>query len=276
MNKEQILYEDDDIIVCHKPAGIATQTAKIGQRDMVSEITNYLAAHNTADYFNTSRANACIGGSDSGTVRCSNIYVGIVHRLDQPVEGILVFGRNQKAANELSRQIAENRMEKYYYAVVSGRELSVKPEQENARREMLTDYLLKESKSNTSRIVPQETKGAKKAVLEYEVLDKRLLGSENFSGKLFGGGDSQSIALVRIKLVTGRHHQIRVQMSHAGMSLLGDYKYADGQTKKLSDALQQKQAALCAYRLVFMHPASGKRMSFQRSPAGSIFQNFSI
>ncbi|MDE7275859.1 MAG: hypothetical protein K2N98_03245, partial [Lachnospiraceae bacterium] len=171
MNKEQILYEDDDIIVCHKPAGIATQTAKIGQRDMVSEITNYLAARNTADHFNT--------------------YVGIVHRLDQPVEGILVFGRNQKAANELSRQIAENRMEKYYYAVVSGRELSVKSEQENVRREMLTDYLLKESKSNTSRIVPPETKGAKKAVLEYEVLDKRLLGSEDFSGKLFGGEDPQ-------------------------------------------------------------------------------------
>ncbi|MDE7340297.1 MAG: RluA family pseudouridine synthase [Lachnospiraceae bacterium] len=268
MNKEQILYEDDDIIVCHKPAGIATQTAKIGQRDMVSEITNYLAAHNTADHVNTSRANACIGGSD--------IYVGIVHRLDQPVEGILVFGRNQKAANELSRQIVENRMEKYYYAVVSGRELSVKPEQESARRETLTDYLLKDSKSNTSRVVLPETKGAKKAVLEYEILDKRLISAGDFPGKLFGGEDSQSIALVRIKLVTGRHHQIRVQMSRAGMSLLGDYKYADEQTKKLSDALQQSQAALCAYRLAFTHPASGRRMSFQRSPAGSIFQNFSI
>ncbi|MDE5932779.1 MAG: RluA family pseudouridine synthase [Lachnospiraceae bacterium] len=255
MNKEQILYEDDDIIVCHKPAGIATQTAKIGQRDMVSEITNYLAARNTGH---------------------SSVYVGIVHRLDQPVEGILVFGRNQKAANNLSRQIVENGMEKYYYAIVCGRELSVKQELKDTQRKMLTDYLLKDSKGNTSRIVLPETKGAKKAVLEYEVLDKRLPGIENLPGEPFGGEDSQSIALVRIKLVTGRHHQIRVQMSHAGMSLLGDYKYADDQTKKLSDALQQKQVALCAYRLAFTHPATGKRLSFQRSPESRIFQNFSI
>lgn len=254
MNKDQILYEDDDIIVCYKPTGIATQTAKIGQRDMVSEIANYLAGHK------------------SGAVR-------IVHRLDQPVEGILVFGRNQKAANNLSRQITENRMEKYYYAVVSDKELSVEPEQEGVRRETLTDYLLKDNKSNTSSVVPPETKGAKKAVLEYEVLDKRPLNSEDFPGKHLCGEGAQPIrsaALVRIKLLTGRHHQIRVQMSHAGMGLLGDYKYANEQTKKLSDSLQQKTIALCAYRLEFTHPATGKRLSFQRSPEGSIFQNFSI
>lgn len=279
MNKEQILYEDDDIIVCHKPAGIATQTAKIGQRDMVSEIANYLAGHNTVNPSDTSRANACVGESNSGAVGCSNIYVGIVHRLDQPVEGILVFGKNKKAANNLSRQIVENRMEKYYYAVVSERELSVKPEQEGARRKTLTDYLLKDNKSNTSSVVSPDTKGAKRAVLEYEVLDKRPLESENFPEKpLCGEGAQsiQSIALVRIKLLTGRHHQIRVQMSHAGMGLLGDYKYADEQTKKLSDNLQQKQIALCAYRLEFVHPATGKRLSFQRNPEEGIFQNFSI
>ncbi|MBD5457454.1 MAG: RluA family pseudouridine synthase [Lachnospiraceae bacterium] len=236
MTKEQILYEDDDIIVCHKPAGIATQTAKVGQRDMVSEVTNYLAAH------------------DQGKP-----YVGIINRLDQPVEGILVFGKNQKAANALSRQIVENRMEKYYYAVVSGKGLSVNVEPEGIRRETLTDHMLKDNRSNMSRIVSPEVKGAKKAVLKYEVLERK-----------------ESIALVRIKLITGRHHQIRVQMSHAGMSLLGDHKYADEQTKKLSDELQQKQAALCAYRLEFTHPLTGKRLSFQRKPEGSIFQNFSI
>lgn len=272
MNKEQILYEDDDIIVCHKPAGIATQTAKIGQRDMVSEIANYLAAHNTVNPSDTSRANACVGESNSGAVR-------LVHRLDQPVEGILVFGKNQKAANNLSRQIVENRMEKYYYAVVSGKGLSVKPEQEGARRETLIDYLLKDNKSNTSSVVSPETKGAKKAVLEYEVLDKKPLDSENIPGKhLYGEGAQpiQPIALVRIKLLTGRHHQIRVQMSHAGMGLLGDYKYADGQTKKLSDGIQQKRIALCAYRLEFAHPVTGKRLAFQRNPEDGIFQNFSI
>ena len=166
MTKEQILYEDDDIIVCHKPAGIATQTAKVGQRDMVSEVTNYLAAH------------------DQGKP-----YVGIINRLDQPVEGILVFGKNQKAANALSRQI------------VSGKGLSVNVEPEGIRRETLTDHMLKDNRSNMSRIVSPEVKGAKKAVLKYEVLERK-----------------ESIALVRIKLITGRHHQIRVQMSHAGMA----------------------------------------------------------
>lgn len=261
MNKEQILYEDDDIIVCYKPAGIATQTAKVGQPDMVSEIRNYLAVHNASDHSDADRA---------------NVKIAPVHRLDQPVEGLLVFGKNQKAANALSRQIVENRMEKYYYAVVTGEGLSEKPEQDGARREMLTDYLLKDNKSNTSRVVPPGMQGAKKAMLEYEVLEKKALTSESVPGEFLDGEERQSIALVRIRLITGRHHQIRVQMSHAGMSLLGDYKYADERTKLLSDTLRQKQAALCAYRLEFAHPATGKRLSFQRKPESSIFQNFSI
>lgn len=273
MTKEQILYEDKDIIVCHKPAGIATQTARIGQCDMVSEVTNYLASRNGT------------GREGSGAYSAhSGVYVGIVHRLDQPVEGILVFGKNQKAANELSRQIVENHMEKYYYAVVSGKDLSVKrelslkakTEADGFHREILTDYLLKDNKSNTSRVVSAEVKGAKKAVLEYEILEEKESFLENFSENCMDGETSWPIALVRVKLITGRHHQIRVQMSHAGMGLLGDYKYADEQTKRLSDALQQKQVALCAYRLEFTHPATGKRLSFQQKPEGSIFQNFSI
>lgn len=268
MTKEQILYEDNDIIVCHKPAGVATQTAKVGQRDMVSEVTNYLASRN--------------GG---GTGRAaSGVYVGLIHRLDQPVEGILVFGKNQKAANGLSRQIVENRMDKYYYAVVSGknlamkRELSLKAKTEAGGfyRETLTDYLLKDNKSNTSRVVSAEVKGAKKAVLEYEFLEEKEPFLENFWENSMNGETPWPIALLRVRLITGRHHQIRVQMSHAGMGLLGDYKYADEQTKKLSDALQQKQVALCAYRLEFTHPVTGKRLSFQKKPEGSIFQNFSI
>ena len=100
MNKEQILYEDKDIIVCHKPAGIATQTAKVGQRDMVSEVANYLAAASKADSKSNKRP-----------------YVGLIHRLDQPVEGILVFAKNQRTAGELSKQVSDGRMEKYYYCL---------------------------------------------------------------------------------------------------------------------------------------------------------------
>ncbi|MCM1175521.1 MAG: RluA family pseudouridine synthase [Blautia sp.] len=275
MNKEQILYEDNDIIVCYKPAGIATQTDRVGQRDMVSEVTNYLVSrisnHSRANCVNdiyTDMSNVHVGGS--------NMIVRLVHRLDQPVEGILVFGKNQKAAGALSRQIVENRMEKDYYAAVSGRKLSGMPASEGMRMEKLTDYLLKDNKGNMSCVVPPGTKGAKKAVLEYEVLEKKALVLENCSEKIQDGEGSRAIALIQIRLITGRHHQIRAQMSHAGISLLGDYKYADEQTKKLSDDLGQKQIALCAYRLAFAHPVTGKRLSFQKNPEGRIFQNFSI
>lgn len=230
INKEQILYEDKDIIVCYKPPKIAVQTAKVGQRDMVSEIANYLGRP----------------------------YVGVVHRLDQPVEGILVFAKNPKAANGLSKQIAENKMEKHYSAVISAKSLLEEPEQ--MQKGTLIDYLYKDGKTNTSAVVSKERQGAKRAELAYEV--RNILKNEG-------------IALVRIKLVTGRHHQIRVQMSHAKMSLLGDYKYADEQTKKLSERLQQEQIALCACQISFRHPLTGKPMVFQKEPEGEIFHKFS-
>lgn len=246
MNQERILYEDKDIIVCHKPAGIATQTARIGQADMVSEVTNYLARMQKAP------------------------YVGVVHRLDQPVEGILVFARNQRAAAELSRQIAENRMEKYYYAVVCGRQFAPRGE--------LTDYLLKDGRTNTSRIVPPEVRGAKKAVLEYEI-QKEILPEEDSEAEsnvtqtaAAAEADQTRLALVQIRLHTGRHHQIRVQMSNAGMSLLGDYKYADADTVRISEELRIKGVALCAGRLSFRHPQTGERMDFKIKPEGKIFQ----
>lgn len=241
MDKEQILYEDKDILVCHKPAGIATQTAKVGQRDMVSEVSNHLAA-------------ALAEGGRFKSDRPP--YVGLVHRLDQLVEGILVFAKNPKSAKELSRQITEDRMEKYYYAVVCMGE-----EAENKGR--LVDYLRKDNAGNISSVVTEGEAGAKRAELFYEVIEFCRLAGKN-------------AALVRIKLITGRHHQIRVQMSHAGMALLGDYKYADDKTKALSEAIGQKQVALCAYKLVFKHPVSGKQLSFQKEPEGIIFQNFSL
>ncbi|MDE5596802.1 MAG: RluA family pseudouridine synthase [Lachnospiraceae bacterium] len=230
MKKEQILYEDNDIIVCYKPPKIAVQTANVGQRDMVSEIANYLGRP----------------------------YVGIVHRLDQPVEGVLVFAKNPKAANGLSKQIAENKMEKYYYAVISAKSLLEEPEQ--TQKGTLVDYLYKDGKTNTSAVVSKEHQGAKRAELTYEI--QNIL-------------EKEEIALVRIKLVTGRHHQIRVQMSHAGMSLLGDYKYADEETKKLSELLQQEQIALCACQISFRHPLTDKPMVFRKEPEGEIFHKFS-
>lgn len=239
MRREQILYEDKDMIVCHKPAGIATQTARIAERDMVSEVTNYLA------------------GTQKGN---GKPYVGVVHRLDQPVEGILVFAKNAGAAGALSRQNTEHKMEKYYYAVVL--DSAFLDEMGALQKGTLVDYLLKDNRTNTSRVVETAVRvpgGAKRAELHYEVKSRR---------------EEEKTALVEIRLITGRHHQIRVQMSHAGMSLLGDYKYADESTRQLSEQMQIKQIALCAHKIVFSHPASGKRMVFEREPSGDIFRKF--
>ncbi|MDE6214508.1 MAG: RNA pseudouridine synthase [Lachnospiraceae bacterium] len=229
-----ILHEDSDILVCHKPAGIATQTARVGQADMVSEVIGYLASR-------TEAAN-------------KNPYLGVVHRLDQPVEGILVFAKNKTAAAALSRQAAGERMEKEYLAVVCGKEIPQSGE--------LTDYLLKDGRTNTSRVVPSEVKDAKKAVLEYEVLEKKPPEED----------DSCRLAFVRIRLHTGRHHQIRVQMANAGMSLLGDYKYADETALAVSRRLELKEIALCASRVAFDHPVTRKRMQFQITPEGAAFR----
>lgn len=229
MKHERILYEDNDVIVCHKPAGIATQTARVGQADMVSEIANYLKNLHPEQKIPP--------------------YVGVVHRLDQPVEGILVFAKSKPAAADLSRQAAGGGMRKEYLAVVCGEYFS--------RTGVLKDYLIKDGKTNTSRVVPAEVKGAKEARLSYEVL------SEGVSGT----------ALVRVQLDTGRHHQIRVQMANAGMPLLGDHKYGGEEALKISAGLGVREIALCAYRLTFTHPKTGKRMTFEIRPEGAAFQN---
>lgn len=251
MDEKQILYEDKDIIVCHKPAGIATQTAKIGQRDMVSEVANYLAAASKTDSKSNKRP-----------------YVGLVHRLDQPVEGILVFAKNQKAAGELSKQISDGRMEKYYYAVVALDRRAAEPDA--GFEKTLINYLYKDNKSNTSIVVNKNQNGAKRAELHYRLLSR--IPVKEFCKKY----DNTDIALAQIKLITGRHHQIRVQMSNAGMSLLGDNKYADDRTTQLAKMFGQRQVALCAYKLEFNHPVSGKKMSFHKEPEAGIFQIFSL
>lgn len=231
MNQNRILYEDNDILVCHKPAGIATQTARIGQADMVSEMENYLARN---------------------PARCESKekpHIYVVHRLDQPVEGILVFAKQQAAAAALSAQAAGDEMEKEYLALVcdlrEGRQM---------RSGILTDYLLKDGKTNLSRVVPSEVKGAKEARLSYEILREEWP------------------AVAKVRLYTGRHHQIRVQMANAGLPLLGDRKYAPKEAIALSERLGIRDVALCAYRLSFLHPQTKERMQFERKPEGAAFR----
>lgn len=217
--EENMIYEDDELLVVKKPAGVAVQTARMGQQDMVSLLKNYRA--------------------EKGEMP----YIGLVHRLDQPVEGVMVFAKTKAAAAELSKQVSEREVDKYYYAVVLGK----LPEEKGE----LLDYLQKDGKSNTSKVVEKNAANAKKAELSYEVVDY-------MEGK----------CLIRIKLLTGRHHQIRVQMAHCGCPLYEDEKY--GGTKNEG----YLPLALCSYKISFFHPITGKKMEFEIEPEGKAFFGF--
>lgn len=225
--ENMILYEDKEIIVCHKAAGIAVQSARIGIPDMESTLKNSLVAKNPGKM----------------------PYLGVVHRLDQPVEGVLVFAKNKKSAAGLTGQITSGSVTKEYLAVTAQKVEKVQGH--------LEDYLKKDGKTNTSAVVTPETDGAKKAVLDYEVLNE-VSDERTLTGKRI---------LVRIQLGTGRHHQIRVQMAHAGMSLLGDRKYNPEDSSGLP-------LGLCSCHLVFRHPVTGKKLEFQVTPKGECFAGF--
>lgn len=237
---KNIVFEDEHILVIHKPAGIATQTAKTGQQDMVSELKNYLVKK--PEYKGKGEP-----------------YLGVVHRLDQPVSGLLVFAKTKQAAAELSRQITTGQMQKYYYAVVYG-----VPSLPQGR---LTDYLYKDPKTNQSFIVKEGFPDAKKAVLDYKLIKTLMVLDENTTF-------SREISLLEIRLLTGRHHQIRAQMSHENMPLLGDSKYGNQNSKDLSQMAGCRNVALCAYKLEFNHPVSREKITFEKQPDGEIFLPF--
>lgn len=226
--RTKIIKEDDHIIVVYKPAGIAVETTSIRQADVVSELRNYLAAKGE-----------------------SNPYLGVIHRLDQPVEGLLVFAKTPFAAAELSKQISQGRVQKEYLAAVFMEDGSMK----QGSRGRLVDYLVKDSKNNSSKVAKKEEKGAKRASLSYEVLQTK-----------------DKIGLLQIRLETGRHHQIRVQLSHAGMPLLGDLKYGSDGAKKFSKDQGIGDVALCACDLTFTHPKTKKSDRYNIKPEKEIFQ----
>lgn len=208
-----ILYEDKELIVCRKPAGLAVQNASVGRMDLESLLRNHLARR---------------GGPGP--------YLGVVHRLDQPVQGLLVFAKTKRAAADLSVQVQNGRMEKEYLAVLCGHL--------PARQGTLTHFLKKQAAGNLSLVVSEKTAGAKKAVLDYEVCR-----------------EDGPFSLVRIRLHTGRHHQIRVQLAAAGAPLYGDTKYNP-------QAQPGEKLALCAHRISFLHPSDGRRLEFTCTPEG--------
>lgn len=230
--KINILYEDRDILVCVKPAGIAVQTKLHGQQDMESLLCNYRHEKGEAP------------------------YIGIVHRLDQPVEGILVFGKQKESTAKLCRSLTQGGFSKIYLAVTQGKMV---PEEGR-----LTDYLKKDGRRNLSVVAGRKDTQAKKAELLYQVLETDT-------------GSSPVFNLVKVHLLTGRHHQIRVQMAHFGTPLAGDAKY--GISKEAFAQTGQKGCAegglgLCACELAFVHPGNHKKMKFEIIPSQPVFQRF--
>ena len=236
-----ILYEDSQILVCCKEAGLPVQSARVGVKDLVSILKNYIWERNG---------------------QRGEPYLGVIHRLDQPVEGILVFAKTPEAARELSAQVSDGRMKKIYHAVV--REPAENfTEKYDAKEGTLKDHLLTDKKTNSARVVPEGSKGAKQARLDYRILDS-IPAPARLSPQ--GYEADNPLALVEIRLHTGRHHQIRVQMAHAGMPLCGDRKYGHtGETGQL---------ALCAVSLELLHPSTGKPMQFHCYPQGGYFGLF--
>lgn len=237
VKKLEVLFEDDAILVCRKPAGIATQSAKAGQQDMVSLIKNDRAKKGEPP------------------------YVGLIHRLDQPVEGVMVFAKTKQAAAALSKQVASRGIDKFYLAAASGRF------EKDAGA--LEHYMIRDGKTNLSRVAGKEESEAKCARLSYRVLDY---------------DEARDVSLVEVKLDTGRHHQIRVQMAAVGHPLLGDQKYspamgsgpASQEGQMSAGRMGREMVALCSHKIGFIHPVSKKQMEYEILPQNLFFQGFDL
>ena len=395
----EIVYEDKEVLVVRKPAGLATQTARVGQQDVVSELKNYLR-HSAGSFVSDDISGGCgkpgsggkaygcgKPGSDGKAYGCgkpggngkdhgsgkAEPYLGVIHRLDQPVEGLLVFAKNRAAACCLTEQLQgqdeeENGFSKHYHAVLCGI-----PARNTGR---LTDILSKESvmvgthreyravvngvaqeadilrenvrptdagsvRASSAHVepvrnLPTDTESAmvspidadsarissahvepvrnlptdtESAMVSPTYVDSVSVSSTNVasvsvssandgsagipsvpghSGENLSSGhraeleyeilqvrEAEGLSLADIRLITGRFHQIRAQMAHAGTPLLGDMKYGSEASKALARGLGVRYVALCACSLEFRHPVSGKRMEFRIEPKNPAFSFFS-
>ncbi len=258
--KLDILYEDKYILACVKPCGVPSQGDKSNDIDMVSQVQNYLFDNSDSD---------------------EEPYAAVIHRLDKPVGGILLFAKDRETAARLSDMQQDGKIEKYYQAVLTG----FLPEDE----EGFTDYLLTDSKTGTTKVVPKGTKGAKEARLYYEILDEFET-------------DIGPLSYVLIELETGRHHQIRCQMAAHGAPVWGDRRYnpqfGGGSSKggrgmagnrsghggkngqggrgrnggSGAGGKNSSEIGLYFSRMEFDHPVTGERIILKTEPEGAAFE----
>ena len=200
-----VVYEDNHIIVVEKPVNIPVQADDSKDLDFLSMIKKYIK-----DKYN----------------KPGNVYVGLVHRLDRPVGGIMVFAKTSKAASRLSEQVRLNKIKKVYHAVIEGKPL---------KEGRLEDYLLKDSKTNTTKV----NKSGKLSILDYKLIST-----------------VENLSLVKVFLKTGRSHQIRVQFSSRNLPLYGDQRYN-------KNAKVGQQIALYATSLSFEHPTTKENLTFE-------------
>lgn len=215
--KLNIVYEDNHIIVVVKPQNLLSQSDITEEDDMLSIIKQYIK-----EKFN----------------KPGEVFIGLVHRLDRPTGGLMIFARNSKAAARLSKQMAENDFNKEYLAVVEN-----KLRDKEAR---LVDYIKKDEKTNMVKLCPRSEKGVKQAILNYKVIDEE---------------NEQNLSLLKVNIETGRPHQIRVQLSNIKNPIYGDYKYGAVIKGKRTNNL-----ALWAYKLEFVHPVTKAVMKFTSLP----------
>lgn len=215
----KIIFEDEAMLVVRKPQGMPTQADKTGDLDLLSA----LQAH------------------------CGH-PLGLVHRLDRPVGGLLVFAKTKKAETAFVKQMQEGVLEKTYRAVLCGQ----LPEEKG----ILVDYLKKNMRTNLSEVVSSGEKMGKRAVLQYQVLETMTR-------------DDQILSYVEIQLETGRHHQIRVQTAYAGAPIWGDKKY-----NPLFQRRGRTEIALWSYGLAGQHPVTKKPWYFEDLPIDGAFQFF--
>ena len=243
----KILYEDAHIIVVWKPVGLESQSSRGFGADIVSEIKRHI--HKLSP-------------------KAGEPYVGVIHRLDKPVSGVMVYAKDKKAAAALSKQVADGKMQKKYLAVLCGKIVH--------NVDNFVDYLLKDEKNNLSKIVDKGINGSKRAEL-------KVYPWETIVDETYG-----PLTLVEVELMTGRHHQIRVQMSGHNLPLWGDNKYNPmfgGETEQAHSPSAVAEAsrlrsrirtdvALASWQLTFTHPVTGKKMTFKHLPDALIFRRF--
>lgn len=209
-----ILYEDNHLLVLEKPINIPVQEDRSGDQDMLTILKDMIKVRDQ---------------------KPGNVFLGLVHRLDRPVGGVMVFAKTSKAASRLSDVIRRNKLDRAYLAVVRGT-----PKQKSAR---LEHFLYKDRKRNMVQAVSKNHKGAKKAVLDYEVLES-----------------AEGLSLLSVQLHTGRSHQIRVQLATTGTPLYGDQRYG----KHVNQPGQQ--IALWSHTLAFPHTTTKEVNTYTSLP----------